>query len=140
MNILNNFIKDSLKIFITFFIVFLYSKSVYSYNNIAKNIAVIRFVYKLSSKVETIEIPVGESKVIDNLVLTVKSCYGRPENELQENSMFIEVNEKSNSYIKKTNSFPKGKKIFSGWMFSSTTSLNPLQHPNYDFWVLECKD
>ena len=140
MNILNNFIKNSLKIFTTFFIVFLYSKSVYSYNNIAKNIAVIRFVYKLSSKVETIEIPVGESKVIDNLVLTVKSCYGRPENELQENSMFIEVNEKSNSYIKKTNSFPKGKKIFSGWMFSSTTSLNPLQHPNYDFWVLECKD
>ena len=140
MNILNNFIKNSLKIFTTFFIVFLYSKSVYSYNNIAKNIAVIRFVYKLSIKVETIEIPVGESKVIDNLVLTVKSCYGRPENELQENSMFIEVNEKSNSYIKKTNSFPKGKKIFSGWMFSSTTSLNPLQHPNYDFWVLECKD
>ncbi len=136
MNILKNFIKNSFKIFATFFI----SVPVFSYTNVARNIAVVRVVNKISSKVETMEIPVGSSKVMDNLIFTIKACYGRPENELQENSMFIEVNEKSNSYIKKAGSLKKGKKIFSGWMFSSSTSLNPLQHPNYDLWVLECKD
>ena len=140
MNILKNLIKNSFEIFATFFIVFLFSKPVFSYNNIAKNTAVIRFINKLSNKVEVFEIPVGDSKVVDNLILTVRACYGRPENELAENSMFIEVNEKSNSFIKKNGSMKQGKKIFSGWMFSSTTSLNPLQHPNYDLWVLECKD
>lgn len=139
MNILNK-IKNTFKIFTTFFIVFVFSTSVFSYTNISKDIAVIRFINKVSSKVEIFEIPVGSSKIVNNLILTIRACYGRPENELQENSMFIEVNEKSDSYVKKTNSFSKGKKIFSGWMFSSTTSLNPLQHPNYDLWVLECKD
>ncbi len=140
MNILKNLVKNSFKIFAAFFIVFSFSKSVFPYNNIAKNTAVVRFINKLSSKMEVFEIPVGDSKVVDNLILTVRACYGRPENELQENSMFIEVYEKSNSYVRKSGSTQQGKKIFSGWMFSSTTSLNPLQHPNYDLWVLECKD
>lgn len=139
MNILNK-IKVNFKMFTTFFIAVLVSSSVFSYNNIPKNIAVVRVINKLSSKMEVFEIPVGSSKILDNLILTVRACYGRPENELSENSMFIEVHEKSNSYMKKVNIIPKGKKIFSGWMFSSTTSLNPLQHPNYDLWVLECKD
>ena len=132
--------KRNLKIFTTFFIIFLFSASVFAYTNVPKNIAVIKFINKVSSKVETIEIPVGSSKVVDKLILTIRACYGRPENELQENSMFIEVNEKSDSFTKRNNSVAKGRKIFSGWMFSSTTSLNPLQHPNYDLWVLECKD
>ena len=31
-----------------------------------------------------------------------------------------------------------GKKIFSGWMFASSPALNPLEHPVYDAWVMDC--
>ncbi|MEZ5921142.1 MAG: DUF2155 domain-containing protein [Parvularculaceae bacterium] len=29
--------------------------------------------------------------------------------------------------------------IFSGWMFASSPALNPLDHPVYDVWVIDCK-
>ena len=32
------------------------------------------------------------------------------------------------------------KVIFSGWMFSSTPSLNSLEHPINDIWLLKCDD
>ena len=31
------------------------------------------------------------------------------------------------------------EKIFSGWMFASSPALNPLEHPVYDVWVIDCK-
>ena len=34
----------------------------------------------------------------------------------------------------------EGKIIFSGWMFSSNPSLSAMEHPNYDIWLLECKN
>jgi hypothetical protein len=30
------------------------------------------------------------------------------------------------------------QRIFSGWMFGSSPALNPLEHPVYDVWVLDC--
>lgn len=32
----------------------------------------------------------------------------------------------------------EGEKIFSGWMFASSPALNPLEHPVYDVWVIDC--
>ena len=29
---------------------------------------------------------------------------------------------------------------FSGWMFSSTPSLNSLEHPINDIWLLKCNE
>ena len=31
------------------------------------------------------------------------------------------------------------KQVFSGWMHASSPSLNGLQHPLYDVWVISCK-
>lgn len=31
------------------------------------------------------------------------------------------------------------ERIFSGWMFASSPALNPLEHPVYDVWVIDCK-
>ncbi|MEL7486630.1 MAG: DUF2155 domain-containing protein [Pseudomonadota bacterium] len=32
----------------------------------------------------------------------------------------------------------EGERIFSGWMFASSPALNPLEHPVYDIWVIDC--
>ncbi|MEM9169535.1 MAG: DUF2155 domain-containing protein [Pseudomonadota bacterium] len=34
--------------------------------------------------------------------------------------------------------FADGERIFSGWMFASSPALNPLEHPVYDIWVIDC--
>ncbi|MEM1409906.1 MAG: DUF2155 domain-containing protein, partial [Pseudomonadota bacterium] len=31
-----------------------------------------------------------------------------------------------------------GEAIFKGWMFASTPSINALEHPTYDVWVIAC--
>ena len=30
--------------------------------------------------------------------------------------------------------------VFNGWTFSSSTSLNPLDHPVYDLWLVSCEN
>ncbi|MBR1545006.1 MAG: DUF2155 domain-containing protein, partial [Alphaproteobacteria bacterium] len=57
-----------------------------------------------------------------------------------ENSAFIKVNETNTSYKEELNSVKQGKVVFSGWMFSSSPSLVAMEHPNYDIWLLECKN
>lgn len=32
----------------------------------------------------------------------------------------------------------EGINIFRGWMFASSPALNPLEHPVYDVWVIDC--
>ncbi|MEM9705390.1 MAG: DUF2155 domain-containing protein [Pseudomonadota bacterium] len=41
--------------------------------------------------------------------------------------------------FRKTESFSDGALVFSGWMFASSPALNPLEHPVYDVWVIDCK-
>lgn len=33
----------------------------------------------------------------------------------------------------------EGDSVFSGWMFASSPALNPLEHPVYDVWVIDCQ-
>ncbi len=33
----------------------------------------------------------------------------------------------------------EGDAVFSGWMFASSPALNPLEHPVYDVWVIDCQ-
>lgn len=32
-----------------------------------------------------------------------------------------------------------GQPVFKGWMFASSPSLNAMEHPTYDVWVIDCK-
>lgn len=32
----------------------------------------------------------------------------------------------------------EGVNVFRGWMFASSPALNPLEHPVYDVWVIDC--
>ncbi|ADM10254.1 hypothetical protein PB2503_11034 [Parvularcula bermudensis HTCC2503] len=32
-----------------------------------------------------------------------------------------------------------GEDVFKGWMFASSPSLNAMEHPVYDVWVIDCK-
>ena len=34
---------------------------------------------------------------------------------------------------------PDGSSLFTGWMFASSPSLNAMEHPVYDVWVIDCK-
>jgi hypothetical protein len=34
---------------------------------------------------------------------------------------------------------PNLRQVFKGWMFADSPSVNPMQHPVYDAWLIACK-
>lgn len=71
----------------------------------------------------------GERFSFGNLTIAVKTCETTPPWETKLSGAFLQVDEKGRSAI---------RRIFSGWMFAETPSLNPLEHPRYDVWVRSC--
>ncbi|MBP3615603.1 MAG: DUF2155 domain-containing protein [Alphaproteobacteria bacterium] len=123
------------------FAIFLFASNIANaFTNLPQNKALIRALNKQTGKTKDIEIPVGEEQMFENILIKVFSCYTRPEDETPENSAFLKVNETNTSFKEELNSVSKGKVIFSGWMFSSSPSLVAMEHPNYDIWLLECKN
>ena len=86
---------------------------------------------KVTSRVEIIEIPVGEIFEFDSLQIEIFLCKKRPPEEVPEDFVLLRVYDKispENSEI-----------IFQGWMISSSPAVTPFEHPIYDVWVKDCK-
>ena len=99
-------------------------------------IAVLRGLDKVTARTRDFEAPVGETVSFGALDLTVQYCRKRPPEEPPEVFVFLEVEDR------RTDGFGEemaGDRIFSGWMFGSNPALNPLEHPVYDVWVMDCR-
>mgnify|MGYP001489112568 FL=1 len=86
---------------------------------------------KVTSRVEIIEIPVGEIFEFGSLQIEIFLCKKRPPEEIPEDFVLLRVYDKispENSEI-----------IFQGWMISSSPAVTPFEHPIYDVWVKDCK-
>ena len=86
---------------------------------------------KVTSRVEIIEIPVGEIYEFGSLQIEIFLCKKRPPEEIPEDFVLLRVYDKispENSEI-----------IFQGWMISSSPAVTPFEHPIYDVWVKDCK-
>jgi hypothetical protein len=94
-------------------------------------IAILQGLDKISARVSTIEAPVGGSVQFGSLSIMVRDCEAsRPEDQ-PENAAFLQIYESTPGEEK--------KRLFSGWMFSSSPALSGLEHPVYDVTLLGCK-
>lgn len=98
--------------------------------NLPMDIAVLRGLDKVTGRISTFSIPVGEVGQFGKTFIVPESCYTRPPEESPENSAFLYIYEKS---LKGEN-----VELFKGWMFSSNPALSSMEDPVYDIWVLEC--
>ncbi len=99
-------------------------------------IAVLRGLDKVTARTRDFEAPVGETVAFGALDVTVRYCRRRPPEEPPEVFTFMEVNDRRTDGF---GSETEGERIFAGWMFASNPALNPLEHPVYDVWVIDCK-
>ena len=108
----------------------LLSPAVHS-TEIPMDIAVLRGLDKVTGRMSTFSIPVGEVGQFGKTFVVPEACYTRPPEEFPENSAFLYVFEKS----------LKGENIemFKGWMFSSNPALSSMEHPVYDIWIIGCE-
>jgi len=98
---------------------------------IAEPIAILQGLDKISARTSRIEAPVGAQVRFGTLSITVRDCEQSPPEDTPENAAFVQIFE--------TPPGEETKRLFSGWMFSSSPALSGLEHPVYDVTLLACK-
>ena len=123
----NNFKLIYLVFFVNFFLIF----NSNSQNNLEGNFTDIKILDKISSKNTLIKLKNGELKKFKDLVIKSFKC---------KNSQFDD-NPEITAYIQVRDLTDKGNDevfVFNGWMFSSSPSIKPFDHPVYDVWLVNC--
>lgn len=99
---------------------------------IKTNTAQMQAMDKVTGRVKVIEVPVKGNVNFGTFSILVRDCQTRPPEETPENYAFVDILD--------NNSDGTTVNVFRGWMLSSTQSLNAVEHPIYDVWLLKCID
>ena len=91
----------------------------------------IKILDKISSKNELIDLKNGEEIIYKDLSIKVMKCTNSELDDNPEIKAYIQVRD----LTKKNNDKVF---IFNGWMFSSSPSIAPFDHPVYDIWLVNC--
>tara|TARA_B100000965_G_C19391228_1_gene669044 strand:- start:224 stop:649 length:426 start_codon:yes stop_codon:yes gene_type:complete len=118
-------------------IVFIFFVSNHSFANwLEGNSAVFQSLDKITARIKTLELKIGEKNNFGILEILVKRCvYSKPA-EAPESIAYISIidNSKKQIQLRKTNI------VFDGWMFASSPALNAMEHPVYDLVLIDCKN
>lgn len=95
------------------------------------NSVVLQGLNKVTGHISKLEGPIGTVLTFDNLEIITRRCWKAPADEQPENAALLEIREI------KTGEEPK--KLFLGWMFSSSPGLSGLEHPVYDVNIVSCE-
>ena len=91
----------------------------------------IKILDKISSKNELIKLKNGEEFVYKDLSIKSIKCINSEFDDNPEIKAYIQVRD----LTKKDNDIVY---VFNGWMFSSSPSIAPFDHPVYDIWLVGC--
>lgn len=94
-------------------------------------IAVVRGLDKITARVRDVEVPVGVPVMFESFEILIPACSKRPPEETPETTAFVQITE---HHFDGTQ-----ERVFSGWMFASSPALNPVEHPVYDVWLMDCR-
>ena len=121
------------KILINFIIYIFFTQISYSQTNenFIGTYTYIKILDKISSKNELIDLKNGEEIIYKDLSIRVMKCTNSELDDNPEIKAYIQVRD----LTKKNNDKVF---IFNGWMFSSSPSIAPFDHPVYDIWLVNC--
>tara|TARA_B100001109_G_C18722022_1_gene407744 strand:- start:255 stop:662 length:408 start_codon:yes stop_codon:yes gene_type:complete len=103
----------------------------YSENLLEVSFTDIKILDKISSKNTLIKLKNGESKKFNDLLIKSLKCKNSEFDDNPEITAYLQVRDLTD---KKNNEVF----VFNGWMFSSSPSLTPFDHPVYDIWLVQC--
>ena len=91
----------------------------------------IKILDKISSKNTLLKLKNGEIKKFKDLQIKSLKCKNSEFDDNPEITAYIQVSDLTNKNNDEVY-------VFNGWMFSSSPSLTPFDHPVYDVWLLRC--
>ena len=110
---------------------FLFSSKSYSSTALEGSQTYIKILDKISSKNTLLKLKnTNEVKYKDLLIKSMK-CTNSEFDDNPEIKAYIQVSDL-------TNNNKDDVYVFNGWMFSSSPSIAPFDHPVYDIWLVGC--
>ena len=91
----------------------------------------IKILDKISSKNELIRLVNNQEYIYKDLSIKSIKCTDSELDDNPEIKAYIQVRDLTKK--DRNNVF-----IFNGWMFSSSPSIAPFDHPVYDIWLVNC--
>ena len=100
-------------------------------NNLEGTFTDIKILDKISSKNTLLKIENGKLKKFKDLEIKSLKCKNSEFDDNPEIIAYIQVRDLT--YKNNNEVF-----VFNGWMFSSSPSITPFDHPVYDVWLVNC--
>ena len=124
--------KNNFKfIFLVFLFYFYLSINSNSENNLEGLFTDIKILDKISSKNTLLKLKNGELKKFKDLEIKSLKCKNSEFDDNPEITAYLQVRDLTDK--KNDEVF-----VFNGWMFSSSPSIEPFDHPVYDVWLVRC--
>ena len=121
--------------FYVFFIILILSLIFSNYSNSKTDLegkyTNIKVLDKISSKNILLKLKNGEEIRHKDLLIKSMKCKNSEFDDNPEITAYIQVKDLTKK--NKDDVF-----VFNGWMFSSSPSITPFDHPVYDIWLVSC--
>lgn len=101
-------------------------------------VAIVQALDKVTAETMRFEVQVGGPPVRfrNTLIFTARACEVNASDDPQEEAAaYLEIRSQPRGATQPT----QARQVFRGWMFASAPAVNPLEHPNYDAWVVGCR-
>jgi hypothetical protein len=99
-------------------------------------VATIGLLNKRNNLSQDLVMKAGESRRVGNVIVRLASCERTlPWESPPEVGAFVQVFVEERARTSQPLSWHK---VFSGWLFKNSPSLNVVEHPVYDVWVKNC--
>ena len=102
-----------------------------SKSNLEGSFTDIKILDKISSKNTLLKLENGKLKKFKDLEIKSIKCKNSEFDDNPEITAYIQVRDLTNKNNDEVF-------VFNGWMFSSSPSIEPFDHPVYDVWLVSC--
>ena len=110
--------------------IFIYASALSEINFIGKRTD-IKILDKISSKNELVKLINGEELIYKDIAIKSMKCTNSEFDDNPEVKAYVQVRDLTKNNNDKVYTF-------NGWMFASSPSIAPFDHPVYDIWLIAC--
>ena len=122
--------KNSFFLYLLIFF-FLFTSILHSQSQLEGSFTEIKILDKISSKNTSLKLKNGQLLKFKDLSIQSLKCKNSEFDDNPEITAYIQVRDLSNQNNDEVF-------VFNGWMFSSSPSITPFDHPIYDVWLVKC--
>jgi len=102
------------------------------------DVAVLQALDKVTAESLRFEAAVGRPVRYKNLVFTVKACErSAPDEPVEDSIAYLTIDSQPRAAPGRPALAPR--QTYKGWMYASSPSLHPLEHPVYAAWLITCR-